>query len=159
MAAWEMEKRRLLMTTPEMFAAASSSSSESLELLELLLGGGTLRHLDDVEADRLGKGTALANRHGVTNPRARTAPSSGTLPPPWSASRRGWSAAGTAGGQVWCRRCFCRTASGYQQNRGIHPGPWTPWRPCTWGSSHSCSGPSCPSQSGLRSRQWSSGWG
>merc|ERR1712176_1491229 len=37
-----------------------------LKLLELL-GGGALRHLNDVEANGLGERTALANRHGVAN--------------------------------------------------------------------------------------------
>merc|ERR1712107_38830 len=42
------------------------------------------------------------------------APSSGTWPPPWSASLRGWSGDGTVRGQAWCCRHSCRKASGSQ---------------------------------------------
>jgi len=38
-----------------------------LELLELLLCGGTLRHFDDVKTNGFGQRAALADRHGVTN--------------------------------------------------------------------------------------------
>merc|ERR1711936_1361385 len=63
----------------------------------------------------------------------RRAPSSGTWPPPWSASHRGWSGDGTDRGTAWCCRHFCRTASGSQRSRGSLPGPCCPWRPCRWG--------------------------
>jgi len=39
---------------------------DPLELLELLLGGGTLRHFDDVETHGLGQRAALPNGHRVT---------------------------------------------------------------------------------------------
>ena len=37
-----------------------------LELLELLLCGGTLCHFDDVKTNGFGQRAALADRHGVT---------------------------------------------------------------------------------------------
>jgi len=60
--------RALFFSYPVLFFCSSFALfGFFLELLELLFGGGAFRDFDDVEANRLGKRTALAHRHRVTD--------------------------------------------------------------------------------------------
>merc|ERR1712012_987060 len=112
---------------------------QSLQKRLMFVGGDFLYSLERESVKRLLLGSAhllqerLEGNESRHRRRGRRAPSSGSWPPPWSASHRGSPAARTARTPGWCRRHFCRTASGSQRSRGSHPGPWSPCRPCTWG--------------------------
>merc|ERR1712012_1526065 len=116
----------------------------------MFVGGDFLYSLERESVKRLLLGSAhllqerLEGNESRHRRRGRTAPSSSSWPPPWSASHRGSPAAWTARTPGWCRRNFCRTASGSQRSRGSHPGPWSPCRPCTWGRHQAWRGTSRP---------------